>query len=118
MLLNEVLGGKKDHVSAVQQRREGLGALNLSKHLRFKVEMVFKDGTRRYYPCRASSKEDALAEASHFVDCIQKESGDSIAWRFTNEKNWHLGQVEIEKPLSNWEKMKRFLYEYFIDDWD
>jgi hypothetical protein len=55
------------------------------------AEYIQKTGDRRYYPCRKFNKNEAIEEALIFIDCMQRESGESIAWRFTAENDYRIG---------------------------
>ncbi|NRD80882.1 hypothetical protein HPT25_26495 [Bacillus sp. BRMEA1] len=111
MQLAELLGGKKDIVSEFQLAMSKQSAFF---HKRFKAELVLKDGTRRFYRCKATRKDLALLEVLHFVDCLQKETGESIIWRFTDEKLFYLGSNIPNRP-SKVSQMKKWLLKYFFD---
>ncbi|MGE6755960.1 MULTISPECIES: DUF6018 family natural product bioysynthesis protein [Rossellomorea] len=63
----------------------------VTKRSRIKAEVMFRDGTRRFIRCKSLHKDEAVHEILHFVDCMQQATGDTVAWRFFNEKNFHLG---------------------------
>lgn len=111
MQLAELLGGKKDVVTELQvatSKRTNF----LQKRL--KAEIVLRDGTRRYFRCKSIKKDEALLEVLLFVDCLQKEMGESIVWRFTDEKQFYLGSKMPDRP-SLAAKVKKVLLEYFFD---
>lgn len=109
MQLAELIGGKKDVVTEVQVATKQMNFLQK----RLKAEIVLRDGTRRYFKCKSIKKDKALLEVLLFVDCLQKEMGESIVWRFTDEKQFYLGSKMPDRP-SKIAKAKKWLLDNFF----
>ncbi|MFE7064523.1 DUF6018 family natural product bioysynthesis protein [Sutcliffiella sp. NPDC057660] len=101
--------GKKDVVTEYLVNRPSLEVITRQK--RIKAEIIFKDGTRRFFPCRANTKEQAVDEILHFVDCMQQQTGQSVVWCFAGEKKFYIG---TNRPTTNTKGIRARLFDYFF----
>ncbi|QHA38706.1 hypothetical protein D5E69_23010 (plasmid) [Rossellomorea marisflavi] len=112
MQLAELLGGKKD---VVEEQRIAMRVI--PQRSKVKAELIFRDGSKRFYRCKALTKNEAVPEILGFVDCMQKATGDTVAWRFYDEKDtYHLGS-NLTKSYSRKSFKSRWnsLMNYFFD---
>jgi hypothetical protein len=111
MQLAELLNGKKDVVSEHYSR-----VSIVPKRNRIKAEVVFRDGTKRFIRCNSLTKKEAVHEILHFVDCMQRATDDTVAWRFYDEKDYHLGSRLTKSYSKNSLKSKvNSVLNYFFD---
>lgn len=80
----------------------------------FKIEIVFRNGDRRFYNCKNRTKKAALKEASIFVESMEKATGGRVAWKFTTEDFYRLGP-KIENHTIK-ERIKQFFNDFFEID--
>ncbi|UAL49873.1 hypothetical protein K7887_22410 (plasmid) [Sutcliffiella horikoshii] len=111
--LVELIGGKKDAVTEYLANRPTLQVITRQK--RIKAEIIFKDGERRIFPCRAENREKAVVEVLHFVDCMERQTGQTIVWSFLGEKEYYIGS---KSPVKQKQSIRTRLFDYFfgLDD--
>lgn len=107
--LVELIGGKKDVVAEYLANRPALQVITRQK--RIKAEVIFKDGERRIFPCRAETREKAVAEVLHFVDCMERQTGQSIVWSLLGEKEYYIGSSH---PVKKKQSIGSKLFDYFF----
>jgi hypothetical protein len=111
MQLADLLNGKKDVVSEHYSK-----VSIVPKRNKIKAEIVFRDGSKRYIRCKAVTKEEAVNEILHFVDCMQQATDDTVAWRFYDEKNYHLGsQMTKSYSKKSFKSKINSILNYFFD---
>ena len=86
---------------------------------RMKIEMNFAGGYKRFFTCNAKREKEAMREALHVVDCIQRETGKDVLWRFTHEDNYRIGVKFNVSPssglINNVKKGTKKFLDYFFD---
>ncbi|MGP4074180.1 DUF6018 family natural product bioysynthesis protein [Piscibacillus sp. B03] len=77
----------------------------------YKAEIRLEDGKKRYYHCRALTKKNAMKEVSVFVKSIEDQTGQKVAWRFSNESAYRLGHQIEDRTIKS--RLKRLANEFF-----
>ncbi|KAA6446930.1 hypothetical protein DX928_23275 [Bacillus swezeyi] len=63
------------------------------------MEIVLKNGDRRYFNTRSNDREAIFNEIKPVIKCIQESTGDSVLWRISGEKTYHFGTEKVQKNL-------------------
>ncbi len=81
------------------------------------VEVILRNGTRRYYRPRSTSKKDIQVEVFTFIKSLEKATNQNVMWRFRGDELFHMGTetfaAAVEKSSLK-EKGKKIL-DYFFD---
>ncbi|MGS2778407.1 DUF6018 family natural product bioysynthesis protein [Robertmurraya sp. GLU-23] len=109
--MSQLLGIQGD---VVEDCRKKTKALASNAKYRMSIEVLLKDGTRRFYIAKELDQKKALREVLTFVAAIESATGEKVMWRRTGEKTYHMSTNYTSRP-SLVERAKSAFLSYFFD---
>jgi len=67
-------------------------------------------GELMYVDCQTKDRTRALEEVHQYIDCLQKETGETVMWKFRGENIVHMG---LPKKETLKDKAKAFIVDFF-----
>lgn len=109
--MSQILGMQEDVVEDCRKKTKGLAS---NAKYRMSFEVLLKDGTRRFYIAKELDQKKALREVLTFVAAVESATGETVMWRRTGERTYHMSTNYTSGP-SLLERAKTAFLGYFFE---
>jgi hypothetical protein len=109
--MSQLLGKEED---VFEYCRKHTKALASNEKYRLSAEILMKNGTRRIYRAKAIDQKSATREILTFVVAIEEATGETVMWRKTGDKTYHMSKNNTSRP-SLLQRSKSAFFSYFFD---